>query len=927
METSFPTLSDYKVIRQLGHGGMGVVYEAEQISLRRRVAVKVLKQTVGMPDTAVERFEREARAAARLRHSGIVEIYSVGAEGGIHYFSMELIPGASLESAIGAVRKGDSTPMLGAKSAELRRVSTVRTPVQTKEYVERVLKIIASVGDAVDYAHSQGIIHRDIKPANILLRDGLDPVLTDFGLAFDVDLPSLTRSGEIAGTPYYVSPEQIAARRVKIDHRTDIYSLGVTLYELLTLKRPFEGTTTQEVYEKISREEPIDPSRLNPVIHKDIVTIILRAMDKSPASRYARAADLSADLRAFLEHRPIRARRATVVERALKFAKREPARAALLGVLFVVVPSGVGTGVWILSKQKEIRDAGLITHAIRVDDLLSQGYFLLGEKQTAASRTVFEDVLRLDNTNIEAVAGIAFSYNTDQKPADALNILDQYRTLVEAQPVLKRVQAESLRTAGRIQELKAIESSLVKPTTPAEFFVSGSVEFARGESGDESAFTRSLSDLNRACLATGVTRPVYHFERARAARGARNASAQRESADVLAQKWPESAFAWFLIGFTLAEQSPDEAIAAYEKALRIDPKFPNAQINIGNILLRDGRWKDAEASARKAINTTPQVPFGHSQLGLALCRQGKTQEGLAELLKAVETSKDFKKADVYFNYGLELLESGNAAVALEQFKTATTLQPELVEPVMFVGNALLKMGKAKEAVEHLAASKSRFPQSGPFLVTFGRALREARDLAGAKLAFEEAVRVDPRFAEGHAQLAYMTLVAGDPGKAVVQAKSAVECNAKSELAHEVLMNAALSTGDMNTAHDEIERWTTLRPNDSASLNDFASILLEESLPAAKKNNVRALEVAKRAVEINKGANGNSLDTLASAYFANGDAALAAETQQRAVDWLTANPNPNDPGQIGRFKTRLKKYKNAAQTSSPGPGSKPSTSEK
>ncbi len=308
-DRSGAVLGDFRVVREIGRGGMGVVYEAEQLSLRRRVALKVLSAHVTLAREEVERFRREASTAARLRHPSIVEIHAVGETDGAHYFAMELVDGISLES-------------------------------WEPPSIEMACRVAEQVAEALDFAHRAGVIHRDVKPSNVLLRADGRALLTDFGLAREEGLASLTRTGRFVGTPHYVPPEQAASGGAPADHRSDVYSLGVTLYEWLTGRRPFEGATAHEILGKILVTEPPRPSRIDPRISADLATIVLKAMEKDPALRYSSAAALAADLRALREGRPIAARPAGPWARNVRWARRNPAWATASALALLLVVGG-----------------------------------------------------------------------------------------------------------------------------------------------------------------------------------------------------------------------------------------------------------------------------------------------------------------------------------------------------------------------------------------------------------------------------------------------------------------------------------------------------------------------------------------------------------------------------------------------------------
>jgi serine/threonine protein kinase len=276
---------DFEIVREIGRGGMGVVYEARQISLNRKVALKLLAGGLVLPSKAIQRFRLEAQAAAKLHHTNIVPIYATGEVNGTHFYAMELIEGQSLDQIIRQLRQepvdasqatvsGKPGPMpsqlamtapyveSGGPSASNVSVGTsLLEPVS--DYFDTVARMIADVGDALEYAHQHGVIHRDIKPSNLLMAADGRLSINDFGLARVLEQPGMTVSGECIGTPAYMSPEQIAAGRAPVDQRTDIYSLGATLYEVLTLCPPFSGDRRDQLLAQILCKEPILPRRLN----------------------------------------------------------------------------------------------------------------------------------------------------------------------------------------------------------------------------------------------------------------------------------------------------------------------------------------------------------------------------------------------------------------------------------------------------------------------------------------------------------------------------------------------------------------------------------------------------------------------------------------------------------------------------------------
>jgi serine/threonine protein kinase len=347
-------LGDFEILGEIGRGGMGIVYRAKQVSLNRVVALKVLPGSVCQSTKAVARFQKEARAAAKLHHTNIVPVYAQGEHEGHFYYAMELIEGQSLDRVLRhdaghilPATMGSSS--VGETAAEPQSALTETTTSGLRAGYRRLALMIAGVAEGLAHAHQQGVVHRDIKPQNLLL--GIDGLLhiTDFGLARLLDEPSVTLSGEMLGTPAYMSPEQVGAHRNKIDHRTDIYSLGVTFYELLTRHRPFEGASREQIIARICTSEPRWPRKWNPSIPIDLETICLRAMEQDARRRYQSAADLAADLRRYAEDRPILSRRVGPVEKAVKWVRRHRALTAIIALSVLLVAGGT---VWTMESVK-----------------------------------------------------------------------------------------------------------------------------------------------------------------------------------------------------------------------------------------------------------------------------------------------------------------------------------------------------------------------------------------------------------------------------------------------------------------------------------------------------------------------------------------------------------------------------------------------
>ncbi len=297
----FERLGEFRLLRKLGEGGMGAVYLAIQESLDREVALKVIRADRAGSFEAESRFRREIDAISELRHPAIVTIHGSGEEQDVRFFAMEYVPGKGLDGILAAARSG------GEK---------ISTP--------RILGWVRAIAGALDTAHQAGIIHRDVKPSNIRITPDNEAMLFDFGVARHMHLSTLTLTGDFRGTPHYSSPEQIRAERGTIDARTDVYSLGVCVYEALTGRTPFEGETTEQVFHQILEKEPPPPRDLNPAISRDLETVIVTAMDKDPRRRYQSMDAFAGDLERLLAGEMILAKPAGFATKAWKRVRRNP---------------------------------------------------------------------------------------------------------------------------------------------------------------------------------------------------------------------------------------------------------------------------------------------------------------------------------------------------------------------------------------------------------------------------------------------------------------------------------------------------------------------------------------------------------------------------------------------------------------------------
>ncbi len=357
-------LGEYRIIREVGRGGMGVVYEAEHIPLGRRVALKVLPATASLDPRQRQRFQVEAQAAALLHHEHIVPVFAIGCDHGVHYYAMQFIDGRSLTDVIRSLRptqplaalietkSSDGTPVLEIGPVHPPAARSTGSSLNNRQHCQTVAQLGLQAALALEHAHELGVIHRDIKPSNLLI-DSRDHLwVADFGLArLPQDEHDLTRTGDLVGTLRYMSPEQLRGERGVVDARSDIYALGVTLYELLTLRPAFNASDRNELVRRILDEDPARPRRLNPSIPRDLETIVLKPMEKEPAARYGSARALADDLQRFLDDQPIHARRPSLIDQAVKWSRRHRAVVVASTAAIVVTLAASSAVLWAANRR------------------------------------------------------------------------------------------------------------------------------------------------------------------------------------------------------------------------------------------------------------------------------------------------------------------------------------------------------------------------------------------------------------------------------------------------------------------------------------------------------------------------------------------------------------------------------------------------
>jgi serine/threonine protein kinase/Flp pilus assembly protein TadD len=740
-------LGDFQLVSELGRGGMGIVYRARQLSLNREVAVKVLPSYAQRGRLAIQRFRTEAQAAARLHHTNIVPIYAHGEDGGRFYYAMELIEGASLDAAIrtrsrvlcpsnthlpevASIRSQEtiaagSAPDFDVPPAAMAEDASASLPAlaRTRDDYRQVARLFAEVAEALAHAHAQGVIHRDIKPQNLLVDRSHRLHVTDFGLARLADGPALTMTGEVMGTPAYLSPEQVEARQDAIDHRTDIYSLGATLYEVLALRPPFVGETRHQVMNGIRTSAPILLRRFDRHLPKDLETICLKALEKEPDRRFATAADMAADLRRFCAGRPIRSRPVGLVGRGIKWSRRHRAltTALVLSLVALLLAGGLGLTV---RQARQDRAANLLSEA-------RHRLVFLDYRSTDRLEARLDDAEELgaDPIELARLRGLmAFAAN---EPAEAYahldSILADRPADVEALYLLATAQERDNQVQKAAQSRAAADE--IGPSTAAEWFLRGLAYRWH----DPAEAIRSYEEGRRLRLQDGEVflQATLHAARARnqrmyAERSLDDFASAEEALRQLIDLQVYGSYPYYLLSTTHrlageiyagSEGTREGALAAahLEKALElaragatVEPNNPSPHSAEAFALESMGRWAEAiaahTASIELSAGNVERLCEAHHYRWRLHFWLGNYEAALSDV--NVHKACSLPEPEFMYSRAFPALihaAQGDLGRARQEALAITTDHPRSALAVIWTASWLRLLGRAAEAERHLAA--------------------------------------------------------------------------------------------------------------------------------------------------------------------------------------------------------------------------------
>jgi serine/threonine-protein kinase len=681
-EAELPEISGYQVEAVIGRGGMGVVFRARHLKLNRTVAVKMVRAGAYACAEELARFRREAEAVAALRHPNIVQVHDAGEVAGHPYFTMEYVEGGTLAASLA------NNPISPRHAAEL-------------------LAILAS---AVQFAHQSGFLHRDLKPANILLTPDGVPRITDFGLARAVNAdPELTGSGVPVGTPSYMAPEQARGHTRDIGPAVDIYALGAVLYEMLTGRPPFEGQSACEIVQKVVHEESTPPSRWNASIPRDLETICLKCLQKSPARRYASAQDLADDLHRFLDGKPVVARPISTLERTVKWIRRRPAAALLVGALLAALGAATGAGVWLWQQDLD-RAAAIAQREARARNVLDAGLRRVDDLRREERWDDALQLLTLASDRVPEANSPLYEERFQQAQSDC-RIAKDLETARENYPLLPNGQVDYQQRAKDF--LKAFER--------AGFNLDAHVETAAARIRDSAIREQLVAALDESAVVAFMLKDKPLTEKfltiARLADqgsswrdrfrdsslwGSRN-HLQELAATAFTSTPPPSEHQLALLALLMkAEGDFGQTIYLLGESCRRQPRNFWVHREMGFMLFGMGRDRDGAGYFRAALALRPDNAAGHEGLALCMASLGQCTEAISAYRRAVECAPD--SGATRAKLVLALAKAGYWIEAEAECRSALKADPTNYFPLVRLAEVLQKNGRLEEA--RLAALKA-----------------------------------------------------------------------------------------------------------------------------------------------------------------------------------------------------------------------------
>jgi tetratricopeptide (TPR) repeat protein/predicted Ser/Thr protein kinase len=650
-------LGDFELRAEVGRGGMGIVYEARQRSLGRRVALKVLADHVAADPARIARFRREATMLAQLEHPNVVRVLDAGDSDGRHWLAMEFVDGESLDQRLQRLSQQG-----GHRGGSLREL----------------VAVVQRIADALAHVHRAGILHRDVKPSNILLAQDGSPRLSDFGLARSTSSPTLTAVGALAGTPHYLAPEYLT--RGEAGAAGDIWSLGATLYEVVTLRRPFDAPRDEQVLYRIVHHDPVDPRRHQRTLPADLAAIVLRALDKDPAARYPDMQAFAADLQAFLDLRPTVARPPSPLQRLRRWGRREPARAALAAVLLVAL----GLFGFLLLRLPTLRAGERAAAAAAYESAIAEGFLRRADGNEALARAAASTARTLRPDAGEAIVVEVLQTLRFATAAAALQQLEELsRTPHDDDEACQWLRVLILGRLGRQDEAEALARQLGEPRSQVALLLAA----GRLVDGQTPAGLQAARELVSLATRIGPPRLLVHAQWAVLVRPEERA----ECAGALLRLWPQHPFALHLAATLLQWTDAPQALRLQQQALQLGLQDQWGRYNevmyahkasANELAVRGARQvlrEDAIRDERRASLIQVLSDLSPEQVGPAL------QDWVALLPDSGYAARE---------QGWWHRQRGEAALALPHFRRAAQVLPRDVRTLQGLALVLQDLGDA-----------------------------------------------------------------------------------------------------------------------------------------------------------------------------------------------------------------------------------------
>jgi tetratricopeptide (TPR) repeat protein/predicted Ser/Thr protein kinase len=755
----------YTIEKKLGAGGMGAVYLAVDQGLGRTVALKII--TSDDPEL-LERFQREASAVAKLKHPNIVQVYEAGVIDKQHYFTMDYIEGASLDALIKSKNKAS---------------------------LQNLTKVIFQVATALHYAHQQNIVHRDIKPANILIDKTGKVFIADFGLAKQLAGldRSLTVTGSTVGTPDYMPPEQAMGQKDQIDPRSDIFSLGATLYHCLTGRTPFSGQELLEVLTKVVNDDPPAPSAIDPAIPKDIETICLKCLEKDKGKRYQSASELALDIKRYLQGEPITGKRTSQITKLWLRARKN--KMASIGLASAVLISlAVAIGLWVSSA----RTAGKLAQYRKEALAYSQ------EGKYDEARIACEKIREITKGDVEinalydkCLTALSLASEQAAKRARAKKALD--RASAAGTPDDKiRIAQEALNidpTFGDAYQAIGYEYK-------AKFTESGPLQDKLRSDERRELINKAYEYFTKAIEAT-PTLAYSYYERALITAFQRNKpEAAIQDFEKVLELDRDSHIGWFAKGKIESQQGKyDQAIASYTQAIAKYPEYSGAYNNRGLVFYNKGDLDKAIADWTEAIRIDPKYDLAYNNRGNARSDKAEREPNpdayrelidgaIADYTEAIRLNPNLVHA--YYNRGLALY---NKAEFVKGGKSSDVTSGELIDGAIADYNETIKLD----------------PNYAKAYTNRGNARADKGDLAGAMADYDEAIRLDPNYDAVYSNRGLARYNNNDLDGAIADYTEAIKLNPKSALAYTNCGSARSDKGDTDGAIADYNQAIKLDP--------------------------------------------------------------------------------------------------------------------